>query len=67
MNLSQAIKEAKISAPLVTIYPVKGGHDIVVHFIWNGTYSPESYFTDCPRDALQMAYNMNCDKLKNRI
>lgn len=59
MNLSKAINAAKTSAPLVTIRRAKGGNDIVVYYKWRGEDSPESYFTDCPRDALATAQHMN--------
>ena len=59
MNLSKAISAAKISAPRVTIRRAKGGADIVVYYKGQGEESPESYFTDCPRDALATAQHMH--------
>lgn len=67
MYLSQAIKEAKTSAPLVTICRAKGGADIVVYYKWHGEDSPESYFTDCPRDALETAQIMNRVQFEHEI
>lgn len=67
MNLSQAIKEAKICAPRVTIRRAKGGADIAVFYKGQGEDSPESYFTDCPRDALATAVYMSRACLEHQI